>query len=376
MFLSKNLRRLSASVYLAALSASDSMVLLVYVLLDWLVKGLPYWPGGHSARVIHTAGGCHLFLFFSYTFRFVSVWLIVVFTIERFIAVCRPLHRRIICTKAFARRIILTVCLMGALCSLYKPILSGVYPKGGGNQTTGTGHGLSALRTNGKLAYKDDDYSLDAMSSLFLPSNVSTGFSHGGLDSDELGQQMVCAANPDYRNLNFVLDATYAMLITAVPFLVITMFNMIIMRKLVNRGTFQSHVKIKFRESRVRLEFTVTLLVVSSSFICLNLPYFVVWCQHFTRLGSADQGGDMLTSSNVYHDQTRSQLLVTKTIFNVNYCINFFLYCVTGTYYRGEIRSMFKMKPTDNHYSSTPLRKTSTSTSVPTTCTLREFSTV
>ena len=77
------MRRLSSSLYLSAISLSDCLVLLSYVLLDWLKNGLPLWPGRHSIRWIDTSGVCESFLFTSYTFRFVSIWLIVLFTIER-----------------------------------------------------------------------------------------------------------------------------------------------------------------------------------------------------------------------------------------------------------------------------------------------------
>jgi len=77
------MRRLSSSMYLSAISVSDCLVLLSYVLLDWLKKGLPLWPGRHSIRWVDTSGVCESFLFTTYTFRFVSIWLIVLFTIER-----------------------------------------------------------------------------------------------------------------------------------------------------------------------------------------------------------------------------------------------------------------------------------------------------
>ncbi len=83
VFVSKRMRKLPASLYLAAISASDTLVLLTYVLLAWLNKGLPRWPGYHRLPLVNTIGVCQAFLFFSYTFRFTSVWLIVVFTIER-----------------------------------------------------------------------------------------------------------------------------------------------------------------------------------------------------------------------------------------------------------------------------------------------------
>ena len=47
IFRKKALRRLSASFYLRAICISDICVLLTYVLLGWLNKGLPQWPGKH-----------------------------------------------------------------------------------------------------------------------------------------------------------------------------------------------------------------------------------------------------------------------------------------------------------------------------------------
>ena len=117
------MRRLSSSYYLVTLSASDLIVLLTYVLLDWLNRGLPRWPGNHRYHVTNINGVCHFFLYVSYMFRFISVWLVVVFTAERFVAVCRPSHRKRLCTKAFAKKMIGIVFLLAAVVCIYKPFI-------------------------------------------------------------------------------------------------------------------------------------------------------------------------------------------------------------------------------------------------------------
>lgn len=285
VFTSKVMRRLSASLYLAALSVSDLMVLLIHVLLVWLNKGLPRWPGEHRVVLMNMNGLCHSFLFFSYTFRLASVWLIVIFTIERFIAVCRPLHRKRLCTKPFARKLILTVFIFGAALSIYKPLLSGVYI-----------HGVD--------------------------------------------QEPVCTRNPNYDHVSFVLDSLYgAIILTIVPFIVIASLNICILRRLVGTGHPQKNPKLVIRENRIRVEFTIILLAISTCFICLNLPYFVLWCHQFwhnLRLRYAEVELDLSG------DRMSGQTHITRTIFYVNYCINFFLYTLTGAYYRREIRSMFR----------------------------------
>ena len=53
VFTSRVMRRLSSSTYLMALSVSDMLVLLTYVLLDWLNDGLKYWPGGYRFDTIY-----------------------------------------------------------------------------------------------------------------------------------------------------------------------------------------------------------------------------------------------------------------------------------------------------------------------------------
>ena len=299
VFFSRRLRKLSASVYMAAISISDLMVLLIYVLLDWLRKGLPHFPRAHSLGwIINTPGICETFLYFSYLFRFVSVWLIVVFTIERYIAACRPLQRKLICTKTVGRRAIMGVTVVGSLISLFKPVISGIYG-------TSVPERLST--------YRNDDEANDVM-----------GYSRD-----------VCRFRPGYERVNFMMEVTYGISITAVPFVVIALFNALILRALMQRHANMKRFKVCLKDNRIRLEFTVTLLVVSTSFVCLNLPYFVYWCQR-NILATSHTTADGIKNVN-----TRDQFYVTLTIYYMNYCINFFLYCLTGTYYRKALKVIF-----------------------------------
>ena len=300
VFLSKRLRRLSASLYLAALSASDSVVLLTYVLLAWILQGLKEWPGGHRVAIINMNGLCHLFLFISYTFRFVSVYLILVFTIERYIAVCRPLHRRMICTKHFARMLILFVHVLGVCVSLYKPILSGVYD-------------VEKSKTGIPTSNNGSHNSQRQLVTVIPGTTVKA-----------------CMRNPKYDDVNFVMELVYGLLITVVPFAIMTVFNLLIIRKLIMRFSENSKLQMSFRENKIRWEFTIMLLSVSSCFICLNMPHFIVWVQHFKN--------SLEVRDPLYSQKLSNQLYITRTIFNINYCVNFLVYCLTGSYYRNVIK--------------------------------------
>ncbi|KAI5739927.1 hypothetical protein M8J77_025120 [Diaphorina citri] len=66
---------------------------------------------GVHIYVFNREGWCQALVYLSSVFSFLSVWLIVAFTVERFIAVQYPLHRPHICTVARAKTVIL--CLTG-----------------------------------------------------------------------------------------------------------------------------------------------------------------------------------------------------------------------------------------------------------------------
>ena len=323
VFMRKSLRRLSACLYLSAISFTDSLVLLTYVLLTWLASdsGMRRWPPGHHLPLIHVQGVCQTFVFFSYVFRFVSVWLIVVFTIERYIAACRPLQRRLICTKSFGRKAIAIVVSLATFLSVFKPILSGIYDV-----------------------------------------SKSPASKPGGLMEDELSTKL-CSRHPDHDRLVLAYELIYGLLITAVPFITIAVFNLLIIHRLVRRDATLKKLKVMFKDCRIRWEFTITLLVVSTCFICLNLPYFVVWIHQF--VGTLNPADDPI--KDVVDKQSRKNTLyVTRTVYYLNYCVNFFLYCVTGRYYRGELKSLLLCQdssPNDKQrgFNSTVTRSTNTS---------------
>jgi hypothetical protein len=332
VFTSTRLCKLSASLYLTALSASDTLVLLTYVLFNWLLYGLPRWPAGHRIDILNINGVCHSFLFISYTFRFISVYLIIIFTIERYIAVCWPLHRRRICTKNFAKKFIIGVHIAGGLISIYKPILSGIYPASSSPQggILSAGEMMQFYNNNTNNHLLSNHALSDASDNLF--------------NTAPSGHAKICTGNPDYKQLNFIMDLLYGLSITAVPFVLVTVFNFLMLRKLINRHILSGRIRAVFKESKMRIEFTVTVIAVSTCFVCLNIPYFVIWVQQFLQTVDPDDP-DVLRQNSEYHRITQSNseyISITRTIFTLNYSINFFVYCLTGTYYRGVIRNLFR----------------------------------
>ncbi|XP_055872356.1 probable G-protein coupled receptor 139 [Biomphalaria glabrata] len=285
VFVSKNMRHLSASTYLAALSTSDIFALLFYVLIEWLIRGYPVLSPGSKLSFMLVPGLCQLIMYLHYVSRFLSSWLVVAFTVERYIGVCHPLRRRHICSLSSSRKIVFGIVIVSFLVNIFKPLLSRV-------------------------------------------QNV------------ELWGHM-CTTIPAYRDLSFILDSIYAVSITFVPFVIITILNIKIIRQLVVHNRQQRLLRVVTEESVIKLEFTSILLLVSFCFVALNLPYFVTWFKLFLTSG-------FLSLSSFHEsrdlDYFRGVSFFTRAIFYINYCINFFLYSITGAYFRRELKCLVFMK--------------------------------
>jgi hypothetical protein len=118
VFLNTHLKLRSSSYYLAALSAAD-FGFLVTLLLVWLNSnaGLP---------VFHKKGWCQGVVYVSSVCSFLSVWLIVAFTVERFIAVQYPLHRPRMCTVARAKIIVCCLVAFALILHTYSFVTAGL----------------------------------------------------------------------------------------------------------------------------------------------------------------------------------------------------------------------------------------------------------
>lgn len=278
VFTSKSLRTLSASSYLAALSIADISSLLFYVLIEWLRRGLEHIHTKAKLDFLDMTGFCQLFLYMAYLSRLMSSWVIVAFTIERFVGICYPLRS----FRRGAKKMLLSMLGVSTLLVLYKPILSGEYIKSG---------------------------------------------------------KTVCGSNPDFKILSFALDGVFAVSITLIPFLIISILNTLIARKLFLRN--KESKDLFSDDSKIRLEFTVILLAISFFFIAFNLPYSVVWARNYFCHSYSGSTADI---ENI--EYWNGILTITRVIFYMNYCVNFFLYSITGKYFRTALVQMLLCKGT------------------------------
>lgn len=103
VFVRTKLKKLSSSYYLAALSISDT---------GYLICCFTQWINTFNINIYNRDGFCQVFTFLSSMCTALSAWLVVAFTVERFIAVRYPLKRQTMCTVRRAKSVLIVlVCL-------------------------------------------------------------------------------------------------------------------------------------------------------------------------------------------------------------------------------------------------------------------------
>lgn len=111
VFFKTKLRKLSSSYYLAALGISDTC---------FLVGAFVSWLNYININVYNKNYYCQIFTYVSGLCSFLSVWFVVAFTVERFIAVLYPLKRQTMCTVKRACTVLAGLFLTGStICIPY-----------------------------------------------------------------------------------------------------------------------------------------------------------------------------------------------------------------------------------------------------------------
>lgn len=231
VFFNTKLKKLSSSYYLSSLAISDT-VFLIMVFIAWLVLIEINW--------FIMEWVCKLTMYLIYVSSFLSVWLIMVFTIERFVAVRYPLLRQSLCTISRAKFIIVVLTIISLLS--YSPCL---------------------ILT--RVMYHEEI------------------------------NKTVCTVDPEWHNVNKIFNMIDAVLTIVIPVLTISILNALIGRsiwklsnirkKLTERETNNAtqrknnqkgkNNKTKpssFNQNKV----TRMLLIISTVFLFISLPSYII----------------------------------------------------------------------------------------------------
>ncbi|KAJ9600366.1 hypothetical protein L9F63_009336, partial [Diploptera punctata] len=284
VFFTTKLRKLSSSFYLAALAISDT---------GFLIALFMAWLNSFGVPLFYITGLCKMNTYLQYVCSFLSAWLVVAFTVERFIAVRYPLRRPSMCTVARAKLVLASLTLLAL--GLYIPSIQVA-----------------------KMEIHND--------------------------------KPACGLDGDYKSLAIVINHVDFVVTFILPFAMIATLNawislMVWKLARIRRGlTFTSgrdthqqqyHVtRDSHRRSQTQPQHSVRspssqtkvtkmLLVVSTVFLCLNLPSYVLRVLIYVQNSETGMRAELAILQHV-----------ASVFFNTNFGINFVLYCVSGQNFR------------------------------------------
>ncbi|KFB48398.1 AGAP005001-PA-like protein [Anopheles sinensis] len=300
VFFKTKLRKLSSSYYLAALGLSDT-VYLFGLFVTWL--------DFFQVHIYTREPYCQLLTYMSGVSSFLSVWYVVAFTFERFIVVRYPLKRQSWCTVRRAKTIIACLTMFGSvLCVPY----------------------------------------------IF----------YAGTQLSERNNLIICDLRKEYKAQMEIFNYIDTVIVFVVPFTMIVVLNSVTsftvwrfaglrrnmtlpkrkpsnleIRRQMSFQYFSTHPngrngilrRPSMRENRMlhsQMKVTKMLLLVSSVFVCLNLPSYVMRVRAFVE------------SEHSY------RLILLQYYFYIffitNFGINFILYCISGQNFRKAVIEMFR----------------------------------
>jgi hypothetical protein len=299
IFVQKKFRTNSNHVYFLCLSIVDNLFLVIHLIEDTAktIQNMESFSNEATYYLINLVTiidqfefSCRSINYFRYVLRFVSAYIVVVFTIERLSIVRRPLSIRFK-TKKAAWKNTSIIILIGLIINIWVPF-------------------LMAVQTSKK-------------------------------------KTKYCDINSDFNEEYFTINMIYIFLIMLIPILIILICNTLIIYK-----TFRSDYKRKIlmaaevnrplqHQTSVRSasscdnnrkinsqknskKILKTLSIVSFSYAFLNLPYLLSWIYYFYK--TVFDNLDIISQNYLF-----SSLELTEVFYVLNYCIKFYIYFASGS---------------------------------------------
>ncbi|KAK6180005.1 hypothetical protein SNE40_012230 [Patella caerulea] len=276
VMLRREMRQTSTCFYLATLAITDTSVLYISAFKTWI----RILTGFELLHVSNAA--CKGIMFLVYFCNHFSAWIIVAVTIERFLAVWFPLKAGTMCSVSRAK--------FGTF------VIASVF-----------------ILVNSHLFWTAE-----------LVSTTSS------MSSDHL----MCIGYVYKTFVCKVFAWINLMLYTFLPFIVLLIFNiLIIINLLKHRQVLTSTMTKDDQQTRNNhRKLAITLLTISFVWIITTMPFT---CHALLK-----------PKSQSYHDIAVNFLtkFICYCLFYTNHSINFCLYCITGQRFRHEMKKLFCRK--------------------------------
>lgn len=280
------MRGSSTGVYLTAMAVADSMVLVTGIVPEWLeAAGTVVLKEWHQAA-------CKIEKFLFYTSADTAVWFLVIFTVDRFIAISFPLKKTNFCRSSRAK--------LSCTVTLVIATLKNVHVVG----TRGTQYRIPPAN--------ETDVAVEAAAAV-LVSNCGK-------------PTAACEYFED-----FIRPWIAFAVVSVLPFCIILLCNIFIIAALLRVRQLRTEHSITSTSDRSLLQMTAMCLSASFCFLICVTPSIV-----------------LLIGKPYWRDANESAYEIAKVVNNqlvfVNHSVNFFLYCVTGRRFRNAISSVFRCR--------------------------------
>lgn len=286
--------RMIGHFFIKMLTIFDSLSLIFVLPAMWTVLMVrPYYhyldPYSHTwADTVTTGWGwCQARVITTFFTRTLSIYTIVLFTLERSIKITRPFLAKRLCTLSNAKKSIIVLVVF-------------------------------ALLTNVHYIFA------------FSKKTIRT----------PCGEKVVCKTNTIFFGSRYFTMALHSV----IPSFTILICNILIIYRLRagSKSIYRQHIKqcdepdhanhMKSAEDRQQREVTQRLLLVSFAFFILNFPLFIVTSAH----SYSELTKKRFHLSGAWADAFQIVLL----LFVLNLAINFILYCFTGQLFRQAAMSL------------------------------------
>lgn len=314
VFCSTKLPRTSSRAYLIALTISDAVFLITHFIDNTCKEIVDLWQLEFPINLTDQKQTmCRSFALLRNACRAASPWIIVAFTLERFLVVIFPHHSNIISKPLLAKRFIFAIIFLSVLISLYVPMLSGLVQ-------------IPNYKKFQKKGKHQVFSSLLSTSSPMLSNYYNQNFFRKS-----------CDVLADYRTIYLYFTLVYTIIVILIPLIIVSLFNTLLIVKLYKSNDQWTSAKLELHEQELsykeirdkkvqieNLKITWTLIIISVSFIFLTLPHVITYFV-----------GNILYMKLAVQDKLLYKFQkITELFYIFNHSINFFLYVVTRHSFR------------------------------------------
>ena len=304
----------SLSVYFVTLAGSDLLSLGVNVFSQWV-----YYAFHVDLMTLHTLA-CKLVGWLIYVSGVLSAWTLVAMTAQRAVCVLWPHRAHILCSARNSKAIALSMTLFIAVlhCHLLYGLNIVIFI-----------HDTQETHSNTRT-FNDSTHSAN--------SAVLT-FSNGEDTTNNTG---ACLLVSEYVGFFYSVWSWFDLLIFSVlPWLCLVVSNSVLLWTLnvsirqAQHSLGSAHIDGVSGRKKQASSMTVTLFAASTAFIVLSLPLSCVQLLGFYH--------HMVGSMDNYHQSKviAYSYVIGMALWQSNSAVNFYLYCLTGSKFRRELKRMF-----------------------------------